>query len=246
MSPDHLSTWLNHFESHAGHPRCIPTGLADVLTPEEQRLIARSIATFQLGEQSEGGTLLKAAERFARAHDLPALPRITELFIREEQRHAALLRGFMEDHGIALKRRDWTDGVFRCLRRLAGLELYVHVLITAELIGNVYYRALESATECRRLQVLCRTLVCDELAHVGFESQLLLDLRGRRTAPARALMRLAHRAFFLCTGVVVWATHRRVLRGAGLTASGFLRLCLVQYGFYLEPVNADLAATSPP
>jgi hypothetical protein len=38
---------------------------------EELRLIASSIATFQLGEQSEGGTFLRAAERFARAgrHD---------------------------------------------------------------------------------------------------------------------------------------------------------------------------------
>jgi hypothetical protein len=244
MSPDHLRTWLNHFEYHAEHPRCIPDGLSDILKPEEQRLIARSIATFQLGEQSEGGTLLKAAERFARAHDLPSLPRITELFIREEQRHAALLRGFMEDHGIPLRRSDWTDGVFRCVRRLAGLELCVHVLITAELIGNVYYRALESATGCQRLKVLCRTLVCDELAHVGFESQLLLDLRARRTAPVRALVRLAHRAFFVCTTGVVWMTHRPVLRAAGLGAGDFLRLCRVQFGFYLEPVSAAGAIPS--
>ena len=165
MRGDDLQIWLNHFEYHAQHLRCIPDGLRDSLTPEEQRLIASSIATFQLGEQSEGMTLLGAAARFARAHTLPSLVRITELFIREEQQHAALLRGFMEDHQIPLKCHDWTEWVFRGVRRLAGLELYLYVLISAELIGVVYYRALEQATGCQRLKVLCRTLVSDELAH---------------------------------------------------------------------------------
>ena len=150
MSPADLEIWLNHFEYHAEHPRCIPPELADVLAPGERQLIASSIATFQLGEQSEGGTLRRAAERFARPRQMPALVRIIELFIREEQRHASLLRSFMEDHRIPLKRSHWTEQAFRRLRRLAGLELYMCVLITAELIGNVYYRVLESATSCRR------------------------------------------------------------------------------------------------
>jgi hypothetical protein len=232
-----LRIWLNHFEYHAGHPRSIPPGLPDLLTPAERRRIARSMATFQLGEESGGGTLLKAAERCARAHGLPSLVRITELFIREEQQHAALLREFMEDHGIARRSRDWTDRVFRRLRRLAGLELYLHVLISAELIGNVYYRALESATGCRRLKVLCRILVSDERAHIGYESHVLLALRARRPAALQALMRAAHRAFFACTAGVVWLTHRSILRHSGYSARLFLRVCLAQYGFYLEPVT---------
>jgi len=243
MGSAELRIWLNHFEYHAQHPRGIPSVLPDRLTAEEQRLIASSIATFQLGEQSEGATLLQAAERYARAHDLPSLARIFELFIREEQRHAALLRAFMEDHGIALKGRDWTDQVFRRVRRLAGLELCVYVLISAELVGKVYYRALEVATGCQRLKVLCRILVCEELAHVGFESQLLLALRARRPAPLRALMRVAHRIFFVSTAAVVWLTHRPVLRCAGYDARSFLRSCLAQYAFYLEPPAITVART---
>jgi hypothetical protein len=94
--------------------------------------------------------------------------------------------------------------------------------------------------------VLCRVLVSDELAHVGFESQLLLALRAGRAAPARALMRLAHRAFFTGTASVVWLTHRSVLRQVGYGARSFLRVCLSQYAFYLEPVNVTLASTSVP
>lgn len=241
-----LGIWLNHFEYHAQHPRSIPQGLRDALTPAERRLIASSIATFQLGEQSEGMTLLSAASRFARAHDLPSLVRITELFIREEQQHAALLRAFMLDHQIRLKRRDWTERVFRGVRRLAGLELYLYVLISAELIGIVYYRALERATACQRLEVLCRTLVSDELAHVGFESHLLLVLRKRRCAAARILQRIAHRGFFAATAGVVWLTHRAVLRRGGYDAGSFVRSCLAQHAFYLEALSPTFAPTSVP
>jgi hypothetical protein len=242
MSRDELEIWLNHFEYHAQRPRWVPPGLPDRLTPGERSLIASSIATFQLGEQSGGRTLLRAAGRFARVHQIPTLVPIMELFIREEQRHAALLRAFMEDHQIALKRTDWTDRVFRRVRRLAGLELYLHVLITAELIGNVYYRALECATGCQRLKVLCRTLVAEELAHVGFESQLLLDMRARRPSPVRALMRSAHRAFFAVSAIVVWLTHRSLLHHCGYNARSFLRACLAQHAFYLQPVSAPLAS----
>jgi hypothetical protein len=245
MSPDDLKIWLNHFEHHAEHPRCLPPELADVLEPQERQLIASSIATFQLGEQSEGGTLRRAAARFARARQMPALVRIIELFIREEQRHALLLRTFMEDHRIPLKRSHWTDQVFRRLRRLAGFELCMCVLISAELIGNVYYRVLESATDCRRLQLLCRTLVADELVHVAFESQLLQALRAARPAWMRPLLRTAHRGFFIATASVVWLTHRSLLRHLGYDARTFLRLCLAQHDFYLEPLSVTLAATPP-
>jgi hypothetical protein len=246
MFPIDFESWLNHFEHHAKHPRCVPGGLSDSLRPDERRLIASSIATFQLGEQSDGGTLLRAAQRFAYGRNIPALVRVIELFIREEQHHAALLRAFMEDHHIALKRSDWTNRVFRLVRRLAGLELYIHILISAELIGVVYYRALEAATDCQRLMVLSRSLVSDELAHIGFESQLLLALRAGRVAPLRALMRLAHRTFFAGTARIVWLTHRSVLRQGGYGARSFLRVCLSQYAFYLEPVTVAVASRSVP
>ena len=233
-----LRVWLNHFEYHAEQPRGARGGTLGALRPEERRLIARSIATFQLGEQSDGTGLLRAAYRFAAAHGDELLPRITELFIREEQRHARLLREFMDEHGIRTRCRHWTDGVFRRLRRLAGFELYLHVLITAELIGNVYYRALEAATGCQRLKALCRTLLADELAHIGYESELILELRARKPPALRACVRLAHRAFFCGAACAVWLSHRAVLRCEGHTAASFLRACLAQYAFHLDPVSA--------
>lgn len=241
-----LRIWLNHFEYHAEQPRGAARGSMNALSLDERRLIARSIATFQLGEQSGGTGLLRAACRFAAAHGDELLPRITELFIREEQRHARLLREFMDQHGIRAKGLHWSDAIFRRVRRLAGFELYLHVLITAELIGNVYYRALESATGCRRLRDLCRTLIADELAHIGYEAELILELRSRRPALLRSLARLTHRLFFCAAVGAVWVSHRAVLRRGGHTAAGFLRCCLEQYAFHLEPPAAWAAWTGGP
>jgi hypothetical protein len=237
-----LNVWLNHFEYHAEHPRRVPETLSNALTAEERAAIADSIATFQLGEQSSGTNLLRAAHRFAQAQDAPELGRIMELLIREEQQHAALLRAFMSSHGVSTKQHDWTDRIFRRLRRLAELELSLGVLMTAELIGNVYYRALESATRCQRLRLLCRMLVADELAHVGFESDLLLAMRSRRSAPVRLGLELGHQAFFLATATVVWVTHRQVLRRAGYGMLSFLGACRAQYKFYLQPPHVDVSA----
>ncbi len=239
-----LQIWLNHFEYHAEHPRRVPAGVSDVLKPQERRLIARSVAVFQLGEQSEGKALLRTARRYAEKHDATPLVRIVELFVREEQRHATLLRAFMEDHAIAPKQTDWTDFVFCCLRRLGGLELRLHVFIAAELIASVFYRALEVTTGCQRLKILCRILVADALAHIGLQSQLLLALRARKPLPVRAAVRFLHRAFFATTASVVYLTHRSVLRAAGYRMGGFVRACTTQYAFYLEAPTGSLAHTS--
>jgi hypothetical protein len=141
----------------------------------------------------------------------------------------------MEDHGIDRKETDLSDFVFCCLRRLGGFGFRLNVLVAAELIANVYYRALEVATGCQRLKILCRTLVADELAHIGLESQLLLATRARKPALLRAAGRLLHRGFFSSAGTVVYLTHRGILRSAGYNLGSFLRVCATQYAFYLEP-----------
>jgi hypothetical protein len=241
-----LKVWRDHFEYHATRRCVMPAGRPDDLTPWERRLIADSIATFQLGEQSEGRSLRDAAAAYGEACGAPALARIVELLIGEEQHHAALLGAFMDQHGIPRKRRDWTDRIFRCVRRAGGFELHLAVLMAAELIGKVYYRALEAATGCTQLQTLCRMLVADELAHVGFESDVLREMHARRPRAIRAVITTIYRTFFASASLVVWLTHRRVLRAAGYRMGSFLRACDAQYCFYLEPppirVSTDFMA----
>jgi hypothetical protein len=228
-----LPVWLAHFRSQAAHPRQVPTTLDDTLSARERRLIAASIATFQLGESSDGEQLRAAVRRHCAGDAAHPFVEIFELFIAEEQRHARLLGEFMQDHEITPLRGALTDRIFRLLRHCGGLEWRLRLLISAEIVGIVYYRSLEVVTDCRRLQILCRTLVADELVHVAFESQLLLALRTRRplTARWRAVL---DQGLLAGAALAVWLTHRRVLRSAGYGPLLFARDCRSQYAFYLK------------
>jgi len=244
MGPVDLEVWSNHFEYHALRPSDVAQDTSDCLRPEELRLIANSIATVQLGEQAAGPELLRATERFSQTKRTAHLARIIELLIHEELRHGSLLHVFMRNHWIPMKRSGWSYPLSGFMRGLAGLHWQLSMLISAELTGIVYYRALESVTDCQRLRLLCRVVVSDKLAHVGFESELLTALRADRPASLQALMRSAHRTFFTSAAVVVWWTHRAVLHRAGHSAGSFLRSCLAQYEFYMEPTRAPAAVTS--
>ncbi len=227
-----LPVWLVHFRSHAAHPRQIPATLDDSLSLRERRLIGASIATFQLGASSDGAHLRRAVRQHCRAPQDQALVEIFELFIAETQRHASLLGEFMQDHEIPQREGAVTDAALRAGRHLGGLAARLRILVIAQLIGIVYYRALEMVTDCRRLQILCRTLVADELAHVAFESQLLLALKGR-SGLAKWLGGTWEQCLLTGAALTVWATHRRVLKCAGYGPWLFLRDCRGQYAFYL-------------
>jgi hypothetical protein len=231
MCPDDLEIWLNHFEHHGRYARSVPQGMGDALSPEEGRLIARSIETFELGRKSD--RLMLATRRFADAD--PALTRIVELLGKEQQRRAEILRAFVPE-----RRMPPTDNRDRVLFA-AGMELDLCRLLTAELIGTVYYRALGSVTRNPHLKLTCRTLVADALAHIGFESELVLALRARHPSTARGLARLCHRTFLASSAALVWLTHRSLLRLAGFGPRSFLRACQDQYDFYLEPTKPAVA-----
>jgi hypothetical protein len=240
--------WLELFTTRARTLDIRRPDPDDRLTPEEVARIGASLGTFQLGEQSEGRTLLAFAAAFARERGIPALPEVTALFIREEQHHAAQLREFMLTSGIPLKRKSWTDSIFRRLRKLAGFEAAVTVLVTAEMIGFVYYRALARATGSRCLKTICRQMCADESVHLRYETQLLLALRGQRAPVIRRAVELAHRVLLTVSARIVFHDHRCVLRHVGYDVRGFQRDCqaiyrMVMRGGHYRPRSRDGLAT---
>jgi len=221
--------WLEIFTTRAAQLTIRQPTRDDWLDDVECDRIAGSIATFQLGEQSEGRTLLRFAEKFAAQRDIPALPAVTALFIKEEQHHAAQLKEFMLANGIPLKKKSWTDSIFRVLRKLAGFEAAVTVLVTAEMIGFVYYRALARATESRCLKAICRGMCADESVHLRYETQLLMTLRSERGPLLRRLVEKAHRILLTVSALIVYFDHRRVLKHVGYDPRGFIRDCRAVY-----------------
>ncbi|QQS46369.1 MAG: hypothetical protein IPM66_21075 [Acidobacteriota bacterium] len=232
---DCLRGWHDYFVSNANRVPEVDWEDGYRLTDEERRLIGRSIAAFQVGEYSEGRGLLRSAEEFARRADGEYLVRITKLFILEEQRHAGLLLEFMRRHGIAPIKKHWTDRVFRRLRRDVGFELSVTVLITAEIISLVYYRALWACTGSNQLKSICGRLLSDERAHVEYESGLLREIRDGKPLIYRGLIRIVHGTLLAGAMLAVWVGHRGVLEAGGFGFWDFWNATWHEYSQYFGP-----------
>jgi hypothetical protein len=203
---------------------------SEQLTPREKSGIAKSIQQFQLGEGSKGQRLLERGKKYAREADDSCFAAALTLFIREEQQHSRYLAAFMESQEIPRVGRHWVDTAFRRLRGLAGLELSLTVLVTAEIIAIPYYTALRDATGSTTLKTICRRILEDEAAHLRFQASMLGRISAKRSADwQRALGRL-HRQFLLGTLVLVWMEHRSVCEAAGYDFHRFREETLLEFG----------------
>src|SRR5262249_12730707 len=124
--------WCAYYRANAKGLLDIPWEEGVRLTDAERATVGKSLQDFQLGESSDGHNLMRAAREYAEQSGDEAYPEAVRLFIGEEQRHAGDLGRYLTKAGIPLLTRSWTDAVFRWLRRLAGLELFITVLVTAE------------------------------------------------------------------------------------------------------------------
>lgn len=240
-----LKVWLDHFDYHATRRCVMPEGKRLGLRYEERLRIAGSVIAFRHWSGIEREPLLRAASIHAGGETDAPLPKIVALLIAEKEHHAALLDAFIEQHGLTtalplrrnrlLQSDPWED-----------FETQLATLAAADLIGKVYLRALEAATGCRQLRGLCRMLVADQLAHVGFESDMLRSLNASRPAVIRGARALAFRAHFTAASLSAWIAHRPVLEAAGYCVSTFIRSCSAQYSFYLEPPMKSIAPIIAP
>ena len=243
-----LRVWLDHFDYHATRRCVMPEGRRLGLRREERHLISASIATFLRDSELDGQALLKASVRYSAGHAQSEpdalLPKIVALVVAEKQHHVQLLESFMNQHGLLPAPPPRRHDLFYALMPCAEFEARLVSLATADLIGKVYLRALEVATGCRQLRALCRMLVADQLAHVGFESDLLRAFHSQRLALIRAPRALALRTHFTSASVGAWILHRPVLEKAGYSVSTFIRACSAQWSFYLEPPAIHAASAA--
>src|SRR5947209_2060049 len=149
------SQWREYFRRNAASLMPIPWERGVSLTDAERRAIAASVQQFQLGESSDGNEFLARGLEYARVSgDVQYLPALRR-FIAEEQRHGRDLGRFMDLAGIPRMASAWPDTIFRWLRHTSGLERSIMVLVTAEVIAQVYYDALRDATRSVVLRQLC-------------------------------------------------------------------------------------------
>ena len=236
--------WLAYFRYNQQHLLPLPWTCPYRLSEPEKAAIASSIRTFQLGESSEGCHLLRAARHEAeRSGDFTYIDAL-KLFIKEEQRHAANLGQFMEQQKINLAEQQWTDTLFRKLRRLVNLELAIVVLLSAELIATVYYQALQTATASPLLQQICTQILQDEAMHVVFQSSQLGRLRQSRCQHYCTLTQWLHGGLYGAILLIIWLEHGSVFRAGGYSLADFWEKAWAAW-FRAFRIIKDIAQSSP-
>ena len=187
--------------------------------------LVESIRRFQLGESGDGEQLLRKA---ARAGDDEYL-RAAELFVAEEQQHAALLLRLLGYLGGQPMRTHWSDAVFMRLRRLMGLRTELMVLTVAEVVALSYYGGLAHAGPDPVVRAVAARIVADEHPHVWFQRDRLTAGFAESRVGARALAL----AFWWLTAVgatvVVAFDHGPLLDAIGYRRSRFIRDVLTDF-----------------
>jgi hypothetical protein len=221
--------WRRHFLAAATKADRVPWNDPAALSRDESRCIQSSIRQFQLGEGSSGKRLLQRGRVLANLTADPDCLEALALFVKEEQRHSGYLLRFMQREGIPAASSRWVDTVFRRLRVLAGLELSLRVLVSAEIIAFPYYRALAAATQSVLLQAICYRILQDEAAHLRFQASMLSRISAARPWFAARIVCAIHQVFLLITCGAVWRAHGRVFCAAGYSHGGFLAEALWEF-----------------
>lgn len=215
LEVQHSHRWCEHFVANEDRQLAIPWGEARLLDEVVRRILLPSLQDFQLGESSEGHHGRARASAYGERVGDPHYAEAIRLFFAEENRHAAYLARYLRLQGVEPIGRSWTDFVFRRVRRLMGLELLLTVLLTAELIGEVYYRAVCAGTRCPALRAVCAQLLRDEVMHVRFHVERFRLLRRGRSRLRTTIQDGLWRAFFAGTCLAVWLKHGKALRLGG-------------------------------
>ena len=214
-APSPYEPWRRHFLQNRGRAHALPWMDPALLTAKERRVVSRAIQQFQLGEFARGrGLKRRAAAHPVLGADSDWLPAL-QLFIAEEQEHSHILGRFLDREGIPRLAAHWLDGVFRRLRKLAGLELCAAVLVTAETLAIPFYQALRDATHSPLLRAICVRILCDEAAHLRFQALTLGLIRRPLGKGAKKIRFIGHAVLFEGTALLLWQQHCRVFRAAG-------------------------------
>jgi hypothetical protein len=144
-----------------------------------------------------------------------------KLFLREEQRHSQILARFLQLERAPCLRKHWIHTVFRWIRGLAGLELCLKVLVTAEVLARPYYAALRDATGSPLLRSICQRIFDEEGAHLRFQAFTLSRFQRRHSRLMQAFIKECHIVLLAATALLVWIEHQAVFKSAGRTFHRF-------------------------
>jgi hypothetical protein len=239
MSNLSFSTWENYFHHNTTN---YPELKEDQVTAKEKKQVAASVAIFQKGERSEAKRLFAKLEHYASTSGNWDYFFAMKAFIREENRHASDLAVWMEHHHIPLlgEKKHWQDELFRWLRNLAGVELSISILLTAEIIATAYYRALGRSTSSLYLTTVCKKILQDEDEHLYFQSFGLSLFYAKRGNLLNQFIQLLRLSTVAIAGTIIYVSHYRVFYAGKIN---FLQYAnLLKKNFYITVQVTNRAA----
>ena len=218
--------WIAYFENNKKHRKKLDLIHLDALSRADRAMIAPSIRAFSIGEASEGHHLSLCAQIYAVKSGWADYAKIMDCLIAEENYHSRLLKVFMASYQIRPGINSGLDTVFRFLRRRAGIECEVAVLVAAEMVAMTYYEALARVTNCQLLKTICAQMLHDERHHIVLQSVTLGKLNAGRPEAIREKLRNQRRILSRATAAALWDRYEAIFTAAGYTRGRFMASCM--------------------
>ncbi len=207
----------------------------------ERFRIGYSIAQFQRGESSEARDYLAKSEIFSIESGDPVFYEESKLFVKEENFHSDLLKTFMQQMQIDLVAESWSDSIFRWVRSWGDIAWSSQVLLTAELLAQVYYPALKAATSSEMLATICERIIEDEEDHILFQAERIARVLQWHNRLYRKIHSALGFVLFWGTTFVLWFEHQEVL-SESLTYWQYITACLDRHRYFRELLKIHLVS----
>ena len=207
--------WIDYFKENLQVKR-IDWRQAPRISPEEIRVVLKSLQAWQLGETSDGKHLLQASRKYADKTGDAFYVQAVELFIKEEQKHGHNLGRYLDLIDKPRIKKNWGDSLFRKIRYYnSSMEWWTLAVITVESAAQIFYQSLKDATQCPLLKQIATDILADEAQHICFQTERLFIIFQSKTAAGRNFAYRFYRFFFLATSLVVWMAHRKLFKAGG-------------------------------
>ena len=232
--------WIAHFKANK-LDRPEPDWSAPFSMPEEtRRLLAKSIAEYQLGDGGgECRLVARDAETFRGSAKAARI--VVDCWFDEEREHSRLLACAVERIGGALIDDTFAFRMFYACRRALGVQFEMLVLLIVEIASTGYYRSIRRHVGDEPLEAMCKLILRDEARHIDFHRDRLAAVYPCGFGAVRAW---AVRALANACALFLWFGHGRCLRAIGGTRAELLHHVRGGVASFLSELAARTGATT--
>jgi hypothetical protein len=211
--------WIAHFETNRLN-RPEPDWQAPfVMAEEKRRLLARSLAEYQLGDGG-GECRLVAADAEAFRATADEVRRVVDLWFAEEREHSRLLTGAVQRVGGNFVTSTPAFELFYAIRRRLGVQFEMLVLLVVEIVSTGYYRIIRRHVGDGPIMAMCQLILRDEARHIDFHRD---RIAARHPRGVGAIWALRFCLLGEACAWFLWLGHGRALRALGGTRCELVR-----------------------